>query len=102
MTTNDSGKLNTGGVTAIKKITAIPPTEWTEDQRGRLNACLIALAHQPQQWYFYQDWGQGGPVRYLSERGIEFVPQPDRRPLGRSYYEGCECNVPHWRVGEGL
>ena len=102
MTTNDSGKLNMGGVTAIKEITAIPPTEWTENQRRRLNACLIALAHQPQRWCSYQDWGQGGPVRYLSERGIEFVPQPDRRPHGRSYYEGCGCNVPHWRVGEGL
>ena len=102
MTTNDSGKLNMGGVMAIKEITAIPPTEWTENQRRRLNAYLIALAHQPQRWYSYQDWGQGGPVRYLSERGIEFVPQPDRRPLGRSHYEGCGCNVPHWRVGEGL
>ena len=48
MTTNDSGKLNMGGVTAIKEITVIPPTEWTENQRRRLNACLIALAHQPQ------------------------------------------------------
>ena len=43
MTTNDSGKLNMGGVMAIKEITAIPPTEWTENQRRRLNAYLIAL-----------------------------------------------------------
>ena len=102
MTTNDSGKLNMGGVSAIKEITDIPPPEWTVNQRRRLNACLIALAHQPQRWYSIQDWGQGGPVRYLSERGIEFVPQPDRSPLGRSYYEGCGCKVTHWRVGKGL
>ena len=43
MTTNDSGKLNVGGVTAIKEITAILATEWTENQRDRLNACLTAL-----------------------------------------------------------
>ena len=47
MTTNDSGKLNMGGVSAIKEITALPPNEWTPRQRDRLAACLTALAHQP-------------------------------------------------------
>ena len=73
MTTNDSGKLNMGGVAAIKEITAIPATEWTEHQRYRLNACLTALAHQPQRWYSYQDWGTGGPVRFLAERGLSSI-----------------------------
>ena len=99
MTTNDSGKLNRGGVAAIKEITAIPATEWTEYQRYRLNACLTALAHQPPRWYSYQDWGKGGPVQYLAERGIEFFPRPDRSPQGRGYYDGCGCDQEHWRVG---
>ena len=102
MTTNDSGKLNMGGVTAIKEITAIPATKWSENQRNRLNACLTALAHQPQRWYSYQEWGPGGPVRYLAERGIEFFPQPDRWPVRGSFYDGCRCNVPHWRVGKSV
>ena len=97
MTTNGSGKLNMGGVEAIKEITAIPATEWTEHQRKRLNACLTALAHQPQRWYSYQDWGTGGPVRFLAERGIEFYPRQNI-PMGRSYYEGCGCGQEHWRV----
>ena len=41
MTTNDSGKLNTGGVVAIKEITAIPAADWTERQRYRLNGDYI-------------------------------------------------------------
>ena len=83
---------------AIKDIIAIPPTEWTKTQHRRLDACLTALAHQPERWYSYQDWGPGRAVRYMAERGIEFVPRPDRRPRGQSYYEGCGCNVAHWRV----
>ena len=55
MTTNESGKLNMGGVTAIKAITSIPPNERTPRQRDFLAACLTALAHQPNRWYSYQD-----------------------------------------------
>ena len=97
MTTNGSGKLNIGGVEAIKEITAIPATEWTERQRYWLNACLAALAHQPPRWYSYQDWGTGGPVRFLAERGIEFYPRQTIQ-MRRSYDEGCGCGQEHWRV----
>ena len=47
MTTNDSGKLNMGGVDAIKDITGIPLSERTSQQSRYLAACLTALAHQP-------------------------------------------------------
>ena len=97
MTTNQSGKLNMGGVAAIKDITAIPATRWTEQQRYRLNACLIALAHQPERWYSFQDWGKGGPLAFLAERGIEFFPL-QIIVEGRSYYGGCGCGQEHWRV----
>ena len=97
MTTNDSGKLNMGGVSAIKDITRIPPSERSPQQSTRLAACLTALAHQPKRWYRYQEWGQGGPIGFLAQRGIEFTPVPDTRPVARSYYEGCECNETHWR-----
>ena len=100
MTTNDSGKLNMGGVDAIKEITAIPPADWTEPQRRRLDACLTALAHQPTKLYFFQDWGAGGPVKFLADRGIEFFPRPDRHPRRGSYYDGCRCGEPHWRVSK--
>ncbi len=96
MTTNDSGKLNMGGVDAIKSITSVPPSKRTHQQSAYLAACLIALAHQPSRWYSYQDWGQGGPVEFLAERGIEFTPVPDVSPRGRSWYDGCECNETHW------
>ena len=77
------------------------PLEPEDSQYGksRVNACLTALAHQPQRWYSYQDWGKGGPVRFLAERGIEFFPRPDRNPQGRGYYDGCGCGQEHWRVG---
>ena len=100
MTTNDSGKLNIGGVDAIKEITAIPAAEWTDHQRHRLNACLAALAHQPKRWYSNQDWGAGGPVRFLADMGIEFFPKPDRYPHGRGYYDGCGCGQEHWRISK--
>ena len=45
MTTNDSGKLNMGGVDAIKDITGIPPNERTPQQSRRLAACLTP--HRP-------------------------------------------------------
>ena len=98
MTTNDSGKLNMGGVSAIKEITALPPNEWTPRQRDRLATCLAALAHQPSRWYSYQDWGAGGPVRFLGRRGIEFSPVPNPRPVSRSFYNGCGCKESHWRL----
>ena len=47
MTTNDSGKLNMGGVSAIKDITRLSPSERTPQQSAYLAACLAALAHQP-------------------------------------------------------
>ena len=83
MTTNNSGKLNMGGVAAIKEITAIPAADWTEHQRYRLNACLAALAHQPTRWYGYQDWGAGGPVRFWQTEGsssslVQTEPLMDR------------------------
>ena len=42
MTTNDSGKLNMGGVAAIKDITVIPPSEWSPKQADYLDACLTS------------------------------------------------------------
>ena len=61
MTTNNSGKLNMGGVEAIKSITSIPPSEWTPRQSAYIAACLTALAYQPSRWYSYQDWGRAVP-----------------------------------------
>ena len=58
MTTNDSGKLNMGGVSAIKSITEIPPNDWSPSQASYLGTCLTALAHQPRRWYSYQELGQ--------------------------------------------
>ena len=72
MTTNASGKLNIGGVDAIKSITGIPSHERTLHQTRRLNACLAALRKQPKRWLSYQDWGPGGPEKYLADRGIVF------------------------------
>ena len=97
MTTNNSGKLNVGGVKAIKDINSLPPSKRTPQQSAYLAACLTALAHQPSRWYSYQDWGVGGPVKFLAERGIEFIPVPDTRPVARSWNDGCECNNTHWR-----
>ena len=97
MTTNDSGKLNMGGVDAIKSITDIPAGQRTSQQSARLDVCLIALAHQPTRWYAYQGWGKGGPVKFLAGRGIEFTPVPDTRPIARSWQDGCECNERHWQ-----
>ena len=97
MTTNNSGKLNMGGVESIKSITSIPSSTRTPRQSAYLAACLTALAHQSSRWYSYQDWGAGGPVKFLEERGIEFAPVPDTRPVARSWYDGCECNETHWR-----
>ena len=96
MTTNNSGKLNMGGVLAIKDIARIPPGERSDQQIHYLAACLTALAHQPTRWYSYQDWGPGGPVQFLAERGIEFTPVPNARPVGQSWYDGCGCAKPHW------
>ena len=73
MTTNDSGKLNMGGVQALKSIINVPPSERTPKQSAYLTACLTALAHQPSRWYSYQDWGVGGPVGYLADKGIRCV-----------------------------
>ena len=97
MSTNNSGKLNMGGVEAIKDITVIPPSKRTPRQSAYLDACLTALTHQPSRWYSYQDWGPSGPVKFLAERGIEFIPVPDTHPVARSWYDGCQCNEPHWR-----
>ena len=80
MTTNDSGKLNMGGVDAIKSITLISPSERTARQSNYLDACLTALAHQPAQWYGYQDWGKGGPVAFLAKRGIRVHPHTRPHP----------------------
>ena len=96
MTTNDSGKLNMGGVAAIKDITVIPPGSRTPEQTRYLAACLTALNHQPPRWYSYQDWGAGGPVGFLAQRGITSTPVPGHRPEGRSWYRGCRCDGPHW------
>ena len=77
MTTNESGKLNIGGVNAIKSIASIHARERTPTQTRRLNACLAALSKQPKRWLSYQDWGPGGPEKYLADRGIVFVHEPD-------------------------
>ena len=97
MTTNSSGKLNMGGVEAIKSISTIQPSERTVRQSAYLAACLTALAHQPTRWYSYQDWGPGGPIKFLADRGIDFTPVPDTRPVGRSWYDGCACTGTHWQ-----
>ena len=97
MSTNNSGKLNMGGVAAIKDITSISASDRTPRQSARLNACLTALAHQPARWYSYQDWGPGGPVKFLADRGIKFTPVLNPRPVERSWYDGCGCNELHWR-----
>ncbi len=102
MTTNASGKLNVGGVASIKDITSISPAQRTPRQSAYLAACLTALAHQPNRWCSYQDWGPGGPVKFLAERGIEFTPVPDPRPMAQSWYDGCECNETHWRETKPL
>ena len=64
MTTNDSGKLNMGGVEAIKDISSIPPSKRTSRQSAYLAACLSALAHQPSRRYSYQDWGRAVPLGF--------------------------------------
>ena len=97
MTTNNSGKLNMGGVEAIKDITGIPPNERTPQQSRYLAACLTALAHQPERWYSYQDWGPGGPVKFLADRGVEFTPVSNPSPVGQSWYDGCGCSEAHWQ-----
>ena len=97
MTTNASGKLNMGGVSAIKDIADIPPAQRSPQQSRYLAACLTALAHQPTRWYSYQDWGPGGPVKYLVERGVELKPVPNPRPIAQSWYDGCGCAEAHWR-----
>ena len=102
MTTNNSGKLNMGGVSAIKDITTIPASERTPRQADYLGACLTALAHQPKRWDSYQDWGPGGAVQFLAERGIELKRVPSPTAEGRSWYGGCECGEPHWRVAAEL
>ena len=99
MTTNASGKLNRGGVAAIKEITAIQFSERTSQQSHRLAACLTALAHQPTRWYSYQDWEPGGPAKFLADRGIEFKATPDAHPPAgdsNSYYDGCACPEQHF------
>lgn len=100
MTTNDSGKLNIGGVNAIKSITEIPPGDRTPRQSEYLDACLTALAHQPVRWDSYQDWGPGGPVEFLARRGIEFARVAKPHPVRQSWYGGCECSEGHWRQVE--
>ena len=97
VTTNNSGKLNVGGLAAIRNITSIPPSKRTPRQYAYLAACLTALGHQPSRWYSYQDWRTGGPVKFLAERGIEFTPVRDIRPVERSWYDGCGRNETHWR-----
>ena len=97
MTTNNSGKLNMGGVDAIKSITDIPANQRTSQQSDRLDACLTTLAHQSSRWHSYQNWGKGGPVKFLADKGIEFTPVPNSQPVGRSWYSGCECKERHWR-----
>ena len=98
MTTNESGKLNTGGVAAIKSILDVAESKRTEQQLNYLYACLTALAHQPTRWYGLQDWGEGGPLKYLASKGIELQPVPDIRPGRRSWYRGCGCTEKHWKV----
>ena len=91
MTANNSGKLNIGEVDAIKSITSITPSERTPRQSAYLAACLAALAHQPSRWYSYQDWGTGGPIMFLAERGIGFSPVSGTRPMARSWYDGASA-----------
>ena len=87
MTTNASGKLNIGGVDAIKSIAGIPAHERTLHQTRRLNACLAALRKQPKRWLSYQDWGPGGPEKHLADRGIVFVHEPDTLEEAKRRYE---------------
>ena len=71
MTVNASGKINIGGVVAIKEISSIPPDQRTPRQATYLEALLKELKVQPKRWEAYQDWGPGGPRRFLKERGID-------------------------------
>ena len=96
MTTNGSVKLNRGGVSAIKDIITVPAEQRSDNQQKYLDACLTALAHQPERWYSYQDWGPGGPVHYLAGAGIKFRPSPDANPIASSWYDGCDCADPHY------
>lgn len=96
MTTNASGKLNIGGVSAIKSIVEIPSKERTEHQKQYLDACLTALAHQPIRWLSYQDWGEGGPTSFFAQKGIDFFPVSNPRPKRKSWYGGCNCPNRHW------
>ena len=71
MTVNDSGKLNRGGVQAVKEITSIPPEQRNPKQVQYLEACLRALKAQPKRWESYQDWGPRGARAFLKARGID-------------------------------
>ena len=100
MTTNSSGKLNMGGVSAIKDIVQNTSGEFAAYEVYRLSACLRALAHQPKRWDKYQDWGEGGPISYLADRGIIFTRIDKPVPVQRSWYDGCECKNPHWEYAK--
>ncbi len=73
MTVNDSGKINKGGIMALKQISSIPSDQRTPRQVAYLKALLKELKVQPKHWEAYQDWGPGGPQRFLKERGIDLA-----------------------------
>ena len=82
---------------AIQDIIKVSPEKRTENQERMLNACLTALAHQPKQWWGYQDWEKGNPVEHLKKYGIELQLIPDIHPEAKSYYNGCGCKQKHWK-----
>ena len=77
MTTNNLGKLNVGGLAAIRKHHQHPAQQTNPSaiRPAYLAACLTALAHQPSRWYSYQDWGDERSCQsFGAESGIEFPP----------------------------
>ena len=100
MTTNDSGKLNRGGESAIHRIIQIPQEQRTAQQTRYLEASLTALAHQPKRWDSYQDWGPEGAEHYLAKAGIILERVRNPKPERRSWYDGCDCSEPHFTYAE--
>ena len=71
MTVNASGKINRGGVAAIKDIAKIPSEQRTPRQAAYFASLLKELKVQPKRWEAYQDWGLGGPRGFLKKYGID-------------------------------
>ena len=72
MTVNASGKINRGGVAAIKDIAPIRLGIRTPKQAAYFAGLLKELKVQPKRWEAYQDWGSRGPRGFLKKYGIGF------------------------------